>query len=510
MSSAPGQGSVEPLVVSGSGMSPGDGAAATVTNSSPHFVLVPMMTAGHTGPMLDMARVLARRGVLVTFVTTPLNLPRLGRVPGDDELPIRFLPLRFPCAEAGLPNGCETPDALPSFDYLENFHNACAMLAAPLAAHLRESDPPTWCVVSDAAQPWTGAMARELGVPRLALDTFCAFSSFCMRLMSVHSIFDEAVKHGDEERPVRVPGFPIDIEMSLSTSPANFSGFGKVFADEIMAENARADGLVMNTFTELEPLFVDAYVAALGTKIWTVGPLFLHTMPSPVITGTDDATAFRCVRWLDSKKPQSVVFVSFGSLARTSLPQLIEIAHGLEASDRPFIWAAKPVNLAEFEQWLSDDGFDTRVKERGLVVTSWAPQKAILSHPATGGFVTHCGWNSTLECIVAGLQMVTWPHFAEQFMNEKLVVDVLRVGVPVGVKAAAKWGVEAEAMTVTREDVARAVAAVMDGGEEGAARRARAETLGKKAREAVARGGSSDQNVAGLVEHVLGQRKPVV
>jgi len=144
----------------------------------------------------------------------------------------------------------------------------------------------------------------------------------------------------------------------------------------------------------------------------------------------------------------------------------------------------------------------------GLVIRGWAPQRAILSHPAAGAFVTHCGWNSVLECVAAGLPMATWPHFAEQFMNERLVVDVLRVGVPVGVKDAAPWGVEAAAVDVvaTREDVASAVAAVMDGGEESAARRARAAEFGRKAREAVAPGGSSDRNVALLMEHA-GRKK---
>ncbi|RCV04940.1 hypothetical protein SETIT_1G041600v2 [Setaria italica] len=504
MSSAPKQDSVQPLAASVM-PSPGTGAAVPRTDSTPHFVLVPMMAAGHAGPMLDMARALARRGALVTFVTTPLNLSRLGSAPGDDALPIRFVPLRFPCAEAGLPEGCESADALPGLAYLKNFHDACAMLGAPLVAHLRDAAdaPAASCVVSDTCHPWTGAVARELGVPRLALETSCAFSSFCMRLMSTHGIFEGV---DDDELPVRVPGFPIDMEMSRARSPGNFSGFGKVFADEVMAENARADGLLVNSFAELEPLFVDAYEAALGKKIWTVGPLFLHTMPLTAAID-DDVDAIRCASWLESKKPRSVVFVSFGSLARSPLPQLAEIAHGLDASDRPFIWAVKPSNLADFERWLSDDGFESRVAERGLVVTGWAPQRAILSHPATGAFVTHCGWNSVLECVAAGLPMATWPHFAEQFMNEKLVVDVLRVGVPVGVKGAAQWGVEAEAVVATRDDVARAVAAVLDGGEEGSARRARAADLGRKAREAVARGGSSDRNVARLVQHVLEQRK---
>ncbi|CAO2045011.1 unnamed protein product [Urochloa humidicola] len=469
-----------------------------------------MMAAGHAGPMLDMARALAQRGALITFVTTPLNLPRLGRAAGDDALPIRFLPLRFPCAEAGLPDGCESLDALPGLGLLNNFNAACAMLHAPLVAHLRDSAaaPPASCVVADACHPWTGGVARELGVPRLAFDGFCAFSSFCLRQMNLHRIFDGV---DDDRCPVRVPGFPVHVEISRARSPAgNFTGPGmKEFGEEIIAESALADGLVLNSFDELEPVFVDAYEAAIGKKIWTIGPLFLTSgTPSPAsATAEDAAAAARCASWLEYKTPRSVLFVSFGSLARTQLPQLVEIARGLQASGRPFIWAAKPAgDLTAFERWMAGDEFEARVAERGLVVTGWAPQRAILSHPATGAFVTHCGWNSVVECVAAGLPMVTWPHFGEQFLNEKFVVDVLRVGVPVGVKDAARWGVETEAVVATREDVERAVAAVMDAGKEGTARRERAAELGRKARDAVARGGSSDRNVELLVEHVKQKR----
>ncbi|GJN19300.1 hypothetical protein PR202_gb06561 [Eleusine coracana subsp. coracana] len=484
-------------------MSTGDGVAST--RPAPHFVLVPMMAAGHTGPMLDMARVLASRGALVTLVTTPLNLPRLTRALADaTTLPIRYLPLRFPCAEAGLPEGCESADAIPNHALLKNFHSACAMLRAPLVDHLtkKADDPPVRCIVSDTCHPWTGPAARDLGVPRLAFDCFCAFSSFCMRLMSSHAIFDGV---DDDHQPVRVPGFPIHFELSRARSPGNFTGFGKEFADAVMAENARADGLVLNSFLELEPLFVGAYEAAIGKKVWTVGPLFLasSSKPSTTTASTEDTNAVLCARWLESKEPRSVVLVSFGSLVRSSLPQLVEIAHGLEATNRPFVWAVKPGNHAAFERWMAEDGFEARVGERGLVVRGWAPQTAILSHPATSVFVTHCGWNSVLECVAEGLPMVTWPHFAEQFMNEKLVVDVLRVGVAVGVKDAARWGVETEdAVAATRQDVESAVADVMDGGEEARARRDRAAELGRKARVAVVDGGSSCRSVELLVQHV--------
>jgi hypothetical protein len=314
--------------------------------------------------------------------------------------------------------------------------------------------------------------------------------------MNLHRIFEGVVD--DDTRPARVPAFPIDVEISRARSPGNFTGPGmKEFGEEIMAESARADGLVVNSFTEMEPMFVDAYEAALGKKVWTFGPLFLApTMP--LAATAEDANAVRCVSWLESKKPRTAVFVSIGSLVRSSLPQLVEIGHGLEATKRPFIWVVKPRNLAEFEWWLSEDGFESRVGETGLVIRDWAPQKVILLNPAMGAFVTHCGWNSVLECVAAGLPMVSCPHFAEQFMNEKLVVDVLRVGI----KGAAQWGMEAEGVLATRQDVERAVAAVMDCGEEGSARRARAAELGRKAQEAVVHGGSSFRNVALLIQHV--------
>jgi hypothetical protein len=210
-----------------------------------------------------------------------------------------------------------------------------------------------------------------------------------MRQMNLHKIFEGV--DDDDTRPVHVPAFPIDVEILRARSPGNFTGPGmKEFGQEIMAESARADVLVVNSFAEMEPMFVDAYEAALGKKVWTIGPLFLApTMP--LAATAEDANAVRCVSWLESMKPRTVVFVSFGSRVRSSLPQLVEIEHGLEATKRPFIWVVKPRNLAEFERWLYEDGFESCIGEAGLVIRDWAPQKAILSHLATGAFVTHYG-----------------------------------------------------------------------------------------------------------------------
>ncbi|KAI0515675.1 hypothetical protein KFK09_008341 [Dendrobium nobile] len=105
------------------------------------------------------------------------------------------------------------------------------------------------------------------------------------------------------------------------------------------------------------------------------------------------------------------------------------MALGLEVSKNSFIWVVRSGD----NDWVPE-GYEERIKGRGMVIREWAPQLLILNHIAVGGFVTHCGWNSSLEGICAGLPMVTWPLYAEQFYNEKLLVDVLKFGVEVGSK----------------------------------------------------------------------------
>ncbi|KAM0933376.1 putative UDP-glucuronosyl/UDP-glucosyltransferase [Dioscorea sansibarensis] len=124
----------------------------------------------------------------------------------------------------------------------------------------------------------------------------------------------------------------------------------------------------------------------------------------------------------------------------------------------------------------------------------------ILSHQAVGGFMTHCGWNSTLEGVTAGVPMITWPHFAEQFINEKLIVQVLKIGVSVGVKRPTKWGDDnGDAVVVEKEMVEKAVTRLMGDGEEAEEMRKRAKVLGEMAGRAMGEGGSSYQNLSNLI-----------
>ncbi|XP_071700222.1 UDP-glycosyltransferase 73E1-like [Rutidosis leptorrhynchoides] len=194
--------------------------------------------------------------------------------------------------------------------------------------------------------------------------------------------------------------------------------------------------------------------------------------------------------------------VSLGSIARVSTQQVIEIGLGLELTNQPFIWCLRN-KTEELDKWFYEEGgFEERVKDRGLIVYGWAPQVLILSHRAVGGFLTHCGWNSVLESICAGLPMVTWPHFADQFINEIFIVEILKIGVRIGVEVPVPLVQEDKTEAIVKkEDVKTAVECLMKD-DEGKRRKKRASELAEMAKNAMAQGGSSYVNVSSLINDI--------
>ncbi|RZR71392.1 hypothetical protein BHM03_00004906 [Ensete ventricosum] len=474
-------------------------------DSGLHLVVVPLMAHGHLIPAIDMARLFAERGILVSVVTTPVNATRIRAViRGIDEsgLPIRFVELPFPCAQAGLPEGCEHVDVVPPHLFA-NFFRATALLRLPLESYLRDHHPRPSCIIADVWLPWTMEVARALRVPRLVCHWISCFAVLCY-----HNIRWQRIRESisDDSEPFVVPGLPDRIVTTRAQAPGFFDAFGwdAVYAQSVEAEET-ADGLVLNSFDDLEPSYIDKYREATGKKVWAIGPFCLgnRDRASKAVRGSQASVdGDRCMVWLDSMQPRSVLYVSFGSLTQTQPSQLVEIGEGLEESGSPFIWVIKDSERTPAtETWLS--GLEGRTKGRALVITGWAPQALILSHPAIGGFVTHCGWNSAVEGVSAGVPMITWPHFADQFLNEKLLVQVLKTAVPIGVEAPITYVFDKAVALVKREDVSKAVRSVMDGGEEGEGRRQRAQELGKKARKAVdEEGGSSQENLTLLLDCV--------
>ncbi|KAL6003422.1 UDP-glycosyltransferase [Asimina triloba] len=312
-----------------------------------------------------------------------------------------------------------------------------------------------------------------------------------------------------DSEPFVLPGLPHRIELTKARIPAAFcqSPDANEVHNMVLDAELAADGMLFNSFEELEPeQYAKSFEAASGKKAWLLGPvsLFNKNASDKADRGSEAAIAERqCL--------ESVVYVSFGSLCKLTAAQLMEIGLGLEASGKSFIWVVRKSEedrSPEMEKWLAgDDGLEERVKGRGLVIRGWAPQILILSHPATAGFVTHCGWNSTLEGICAGLPMISWPLLAEHFLNEKLVVQVLGIALSMGVKAGSLlWDADGGEEMVWREEVEKAIARLMDGGEEGEERRKRAEELGMKTRKAMEVEGSSYTNMTNLIQHVMMSR----
>nr|QDH08898.1 UDP-glycosyltransferase 73E1-like isoform X1 [Cymbidium sinense] len=487
-----------------------------------HFLLVPLMEQGHMIPMIDLARLLATRDILVTFATTPVNLSRIQPIvdrAAASALPIRFVELHFPVADVGLPDGCESVDLLPSTELILPFLNALPLLRDPLEAHLRISDPFGWpkpvCLISDNQQHWTADVARCLNIPRLIFHGPSCFFLYCNLLINRHRAELEAALEASSGGSIMLPDLPHPIRVSNREVSAVFSSdpdWSK-YMETIRVAEESADGVLVNSFVELEPWYFERYGEATGKPVWPVGPLSLYKEEIEVkaargrVSSIDNNLLFQ---WLDKQVVGSVVLVSFGSVIRNTMAQLVELGHGLEASGRPFIWVVKEVAERQVpgSEWVAE--FEKRVEGRGIMIRGWAPQAAILGHEAVGGFVTHCGWNSMLEAVAMGVVMATWPHLYDQFLNELLAVEVLKIGVVVAVEEPKMFGAEKGdevVVKVSRGDVERIVERLMVGGKEGEERRERAKELRDKARTAMEEGGSSWKGLQDVINYVSERQK---
>ncbi|KAK6152352.1 hypothetical protein DH2020_014987 [Rehmannia glutinosa] len=468
-------------------------------SEKPNFVLIPMMAPGHIIPMIDMAKLLAKRGVSVTIIVTPLDAARFGSVINravDSGLSIQLLQIRFPCEEAGLPPGCESADSLPSYDLMGNFFAAVNLLQKPIEEMLNELDPNPDCIISDKHIPWTADTCDKFRIPRIIFDGMSCFTQLVTRNLYISKIYQTV-------QPTElfvVPGLPDKIEFVKIQLPGLFNPGPMDFTDfreQVRETESRAYGVVVNTFEEVENRYVEEFKKLKGGKVWCIGPLSFSSNDNLDRAQRGNRASIdsdQCSKWLDNKKLGSVIYVCLGSLSRLSPAQFIELALGLEESNHPFVLVVKGgLKSGEIEKWIVDDGIEERTKKRGLFIRGWAPQVLILSHVAVGGFLTHCGWNSTLEGISAGLPMITWPMFAEQFLNEKLLVQILEIGVGVGARCVIHLGEEEKPGTkVMRDGIKEAIERVMDkGSKEGFERRKRAKEFGKMAKRAVEEGGSS-------------------
>ena len=251
-----------------------------------------------------------------------------------------------------------------------------------------------------------------------------------------------------------------DLPAFIRTTNPNFIMLDFIFTETERARKASA--IILNTFDDLEH-------EVLGSNLWKEEP--------------------ECLQWLDSnKEPNSVVYVNFGSITVMTADQLTEFAWGLANSNQAFLWVIRP-DLVGGESAIVPADFLEETKDRGLLAT-WCPQEQVLSHPSVGGFLTHSGWNSTIESTSGGVPMTCWPFFAEQQTNCWY--------------SCTKWGIGMEIdSNVKRDEVESLVRELMEG-EKGKEMKKKALEWKRKAEEATCNSeGSSYRNLDQMINRVL-------
>uniref|UniRef100_A0A0D9WRN4 Glycosyltransferase n=1 Tax=Leersia perrieri TaxID=77586 RepID=A0A0D9WRN4_9ORYZ len=450
-----------------------------------HVIIFPFMAKSHTLPLLHFATLLSAHhsGLHVTVLTTPANLA-FARAHLPDS--VRLVALPFPSLPS-LPAGVESTDALPSMSLYLTFLRATTLLRDPFAAFMAslQSSPPPLVLVSDFFLGFTHAVAAGAGVRRVVYHGMSCFSmAICKSLAASPPRQQDGV--GEPFHVSRMPGHVTITEEEVPSALAKLADaddpMTRFLIEDVGVSDVRSWGVLVNSFAAVDGDFVAAVESFYddGARAWLVGPLL------PAADDTSERDEEGCLAWLDERAPGSVVYVSFGTQAHVTDEQLDELARGLVQSGHPFLWAVRS------DTWSPTVEVGPDV---GHIVRGWVPQRSVLAHESVGGFVSHCGWNSTLESLVAGKPVLAWPMIAEQHLNAKYVVDVVGTGERVNSGGSGA--------VVGRTEVEEKIRRLMDAdGEAGQRMRARAAWAQQAARSAVSDGGTSLVAVETLVEEL--------
>ncbi|GAB2267455.1 hypothetical protein Dimus_002438 [Dionaea muscipula] len=345
------------------------------------------------------------------------------------------------------------------------------------------------CVVSDAFLWFCGSIAEEKGVSWVPLwssgeaslsahlHTDLVRTTFGAQAQGVEARKDETVDIIPGFSAVRIRDLQEGVVMGDLSSP--FSQMLHSMAKML----PKATAVAMNSFDGLNPEITSNLKNKLHNSL-NIGPFsLLSPPPAPGTTGPVSSDEYGCIRFLEGRDPASVAYIGFGRMATPSDPELVALAEALEeASDQiSFIWSLDDNAKAKLPQ-----GFIEKTAGRGKVVP-WAPQVALLAHPAVGVFVTHCGWNSLLESIVIGVPMICRPFFGDHFLNTRFTEAVWQIGTGV------------EGNVFSKRGILEALNKVMNS-KEGKQMRENIMGLKQVAEAAVQPHGSSTMNLASLIQ----------
>ncbi|CAM0882843.1 unnamed protein product [Alopecurus aequalis] len=444
-------------------------------------VLYPGVGVGHLVPMVELAKVFLKHNVAVIMAlvdmeeSTDFSAAVARAKASNPSVDFHVLP-------PPPPTPADSTSGIASTNHVVKIFQFLTAMNAPLRDFLR-SLPSVDALILDMFCVDAQDVAAELKLPvyyfyasgAAALAIFLNLPSMVAGSSAMIKELGDSVITFPGVPPFKASDLPNEVINNGEACPAILGMFDRM---------PHADGILINSFESLEKRAVRALSDGLCVPGRATPPVYCI---GPLVSGGGGDKEHECLRWLDAQPDKSVAFLSFGSLGRFSAKQLVEIAIGLEKSGERFLWVVRSPGspgdaLPESDlDALLPEGFLERTKDRGIVVKSWAPQVEVLRHRATGAFVTHCGWNSTLEGVTAGLPLLCWPLYAEQRVNKLHIVEEMKLGVEMR-------GYNEE--MVKAEEVEEKVRWVMasKGGE---ALRERVATARDAAAEALKEGGSS-------------------
>ncbi|CAM0909507.1 unnamed protein product [Alopecurus aequalis] len=469
----------------------------------PHAVVVPYPGSGNINPALQLAKLLHRHGVYITFVNTEHNHHRVQATEGAAALLGRD-GFRFETIPDGLVEAVRDAGEYDiGLSVATSSRCAEPLRALVLRLNGTPSIPPVTCLVPTALMSFALDVARELGVPSMVLWG-CSAASLMgqMKLRELKErgyvpLKDESLlTNGHLEKTIIdwIPGIPPislgDISSFVrTTDPDDFGLWFNILESEGCM---KAGALILNTFDDLEADVLDALRVDFPC-IYTIGPLGSQLRDDNSAAEDDFSSSngglslwkqdTECLAWLDKQEKNSVVYANFGSLTELTADQLAEFAWGLAASGHPFLWSIRDNLVPGAGAGLAVLPSDFVAATPGrCCLTTWCPQEQVLRHPAVGCFLTHNGWNSTCESVAAGVPMVCWPVFADQYTNCKYACEVWGIGLRLDDE-------------VRRDQVAGHIKQAMESKE----MRMSAAGWKAKAEDAATPGGSSYENLQSMV-----------
>ncbi|KAJ8755363.1 hypothetical protein K2173_019161 [Erythroxylum novogranatense] len=450
-----------------------------------HVFVFPFPIQGHINPMLQFSKRLASKGVKVTLLAaTKTGESMLGLTASINVEPVF--------------DGYKEGDNPGIDEYLNRFKEVVPQSLAELIENHSSTEYPVKCVIYDSVLPWVLDAARRSGTEGCPFFTQ-SLAVCALYYHALQGVLKVPLEHSSEVSVDSLPPLEFKDLPSFVYDTATYPGIAEIVQSQF-SNIDEPSSLLWNTYSGLENE-VEKWMASK----WPVKPIG-PTIPSMYLDkrleedkdydlSLFEPSSEKCMNWLDSKQPRSVVYVSFGSLAVLAEDQMAELAWGLEKSNCNFLWVVRELEMKK----LPTNFVEQTSSDKGLVVT-WSPQLQVLAHKSVGCFFTHCGWNSTLEALSLGVPMVAMPQWTDQPTNAKFVTDIWHVGVRVGVD---------ENGIVPKEEIDRCIRQVMEGEGSNEFRR-NSEKLNEMARNALDEGGSSDKNIDEFISSLHATPKPSI